>query len=319
MVVRVKSTKLPKGLFFAAAGGVLILMTGVFAIRHHVIRPETSQCAERAASAERLPIRDNGATPFTVADLQASFSEQEWGLTEHGAIIARDGDRKTLALKIALAAGAEEGGTAQRPGSGAGFVWVPGLLRDAETACLTYALRLDAPFPPGGVIKLPGLTIAADRKATPDETADAEQPDDGTEPEPRDKAAEPQEPVEPEHREITLRIGRDRAVRVAVAGTELTRVRWFGALRKGETYPTNRWVQVSQEVVLNSPGQADGAIRVWLDGRLVLEHKGLALRRQQESRIKNVLARVHFVDSDDKWVAAPKATAVALTPFIVRR
>ena len=47
------------------------------------------------------------------------------------------------------------------------------------------------------------------------------------------------------------------------------------------TLPKGRWVRIEQELVLNTPGQADGIARLWLDGDLKAEGTGLKLREMK--------------------------------------
>ncbi|MBS0346298.1 MAG: hypothetical protein JSR69_07525 [Proteobacteria bacterium] len=50
----------------------------------------------------------------------------------------------------------------------------------------------------------------------------------------------------------------------------------------------NRWYCVEQYVKLNTPGQKDGVMRAWIDGRLAFEKKDLRLRNVPELKIETV-------------------------------
>jgi hypothetical protein len=55
----------------------------------------------------------------------------------------------------------------------------------------------------------------------------------------------------------------------------------------------NRWYCIEQYMKLNTPGQKDGVLRAWIDGRLVFERKDLKLRNVPELKIENVWFNVY--------------------------
>lgn len=62
---------------------------------------------------------------------------------------------------------------------------------------------------------------------------------------------------------------------------------WPGALLQ-----RNRWYCIEQQVRLNRPGSADGAVRVWVDGRLALERQNIRFRTVAQLRIETVWLNV---------------------------
>lgn len=54
--------------------------------------------------------------------------------------------------------------------------------------------------------------------------------------------------------------------------------RYGDSLSLGHTMVPGRWHTLSQQVVLNTPGVADGELRVWVDGRLALERTSMRWR-----------------------------------------
>ena len=82
--------------------------------------------------------------------------------------------------------------------------------------------------------------------------------------------------------------------------------------------PRGRWFRVSQEVVLNDVGVANGVIRVWLDGALVIEKERLTIRSNPATLIGTVKADVHYSARDTEWLAAPSETAVGISQVVVR-
>ncbi|MEF8717666.1 MAG: hypothetical protein V5B35_03045 [Candidatus Accumulibacter necessarius] len=63
---------------------------------------------------------------------------------------------------------------------------------------------------------------------------------------------------------------------------------WPGALLQ-----RNRWYCIEQQVRLNRPGMADGELRVWVDGRLVVERQNIRLRNVDQLRIETVWLDVY--------------------------
>jgi hypothetical protein len=91
-------------------------------------------------------------------------------------------------------------------------------------------------------------------------------------------------------------------------GTSLGRGAWH--FRPGD------WHLIEQEVVLNQPSRADGSVKVWLDGRQVLDEGGLRFRTVGDLRIEGVLFSTFFGGSDRTW-ATPRDTHVDFAAFAV--
>jgi hypothetical protein len=52
----------------------------------------------------------------------------------------------------------------------------------------------------------------------------------------------------------------------------------------------DRWIHLDVEVVLNKPGEPDGAVRLWVDGSLILDAPGIVLRGDDKTSLIGVLA-----------------------------
>lgn len=91
-------------------------------------------------------------------------------------------------------------------------------------------------------------------------------------------------------------------------GRSLLRGRW--------QFLPGRWHQVTQQIVLNTPGRADGRLRMWLDGSLVGSVDDLHVRDSPQLRIDGVFVDVFFGGNDDSW-AARADTHVDLADFAV--
>ncbi len=66
-----------------------------------------------------------------------------------------------------------------------------------------------------------------------------------------------------------------------------------------------RWYTIKQEVIMNTPGQDDGVLRVWLDGQLALELTDLELRSRADLGIDTLYFSTFFGGSNTSdWQAA---------------
>lgn len=61
------------------------------------------------------------------------------------------------------------------------------------------------------------------------------------------------------------------------------------------------WYRIDQEVRLNQPSQADGQIRVWIDGELVIDQAGLTFRTVDSLQIDGLFFSTFFGGGDESW------------------
>jgi hypothetical protein len=76
-------------------------------------------------------------------------------------------------------------------------------------------------------------------------------------------------------------------------GTSLGRGSW--------DWPTGAWTEVQQHVRLNTPGQSDGLVQVWLNGTRVLDQTGLLFRTTSTLRIDGLFFSTFFGGGDASW------------------
>jgi hypothetical protein len=79
----------------------------------------------------------------------------------------------------------------------------------------------------------------------------------------------------------------------------------FGAsLGRGDwTFKTGTWQNITQEITMNTPGQRNGIIRVWLDNTLVYEKTDTVFRTTNNLKIEGVLFSTFFGGSDRTWAS----------------
>lgn len=188
-------------------------------------------------------------------------------------------DSKPDALRLRYPAGSINPGHRTAPVGGSGFLWtVAGAGREAR--CLTYRLRLPKGFDfvRGG--KLPGLF-------------------GGTAP----SGCGAAERAHGFSARLMWRAG--GAGELFLYAPDRT-LRCGDSIGRGSFRLTpGRWSEISQEVVLNRPGAADGVIRLWVDGRRVLERGGLTLRADAATRVDGLMFSTFFGGADPSW-ASPR-------------
>jgi len=67
------------------------------------------------------------------------------------------------------------------------------------------------------------------------------------------------------------------------------------------SFRPGKWLELRQQVVLNSPGVSDGVIRVWLDGRLVVDQPGIRFRDVVTLGITGIYFDTFFGGDEDTW------------------
>lgn len=96
-----------------------------------------------------------------------------------------------------------------------------------------------------------------------------------------------------------------------------TSVKSGTSIRRGSwRFQPGRWYALEQEVALNTPGQRNGRIKVWVDGRLVLDEGNLVFRTVDTLKIEGVFFSTFFGGDDPTW-ATPKDTYVEFAKFAV--
>lgn len=190
-------------------------------------------------------------------------------------------------LQVGYPRGSVNPGAEGRPVGGAGFKFA--LARGVTEACLTYSVRFppDFEFAKGG--KLPGLY-----------GGDA----------PRGCAA-----TKGFSARLMWRAGGAgelylyHPAQTAACGESIGRGSW--------TFARGAWVSIAEQVIVNTPGQADGTIMLWIDGRLAVEARNLVLRGAADSAVDGLLFSTFFGGRDPSW-DSPKDQTAEFKDFSLR-
>lgn len=272
-------------LFNAAA--VMIGVAAVAAVvRSFVVSPTSAPCSERYTSSTSFALERAGVL-LTAADLQAGLGGRDAGVIENLHIARLRDAPAPVAMTVDLPKGSAFPHASASLKGGMTFPWETRLLRGRAAACLSYHVLVPADFPFGRGGALPGLS-GADAEGRTNESFVARM-----------------------------------AWRQAGSGGATVRRQSDGqthammADRDGFALPRGRWVKLEQEVVLNTPKQADGILRVWADGHLALERTDMTYRARPETTLSGVAADV-FYGSEEGGGLAPADAKLSLTPFELR-
>ena len=291
MVVKVRGKGLPTQYLFSAAGIGFILVTGGLMVHATVFGETVTSCAARFPKAAEFALARRSGQLVTTSEMQAGLAGNDWGLLENGNVLKVGGGPAVAALSVKLAAGGSDGGRIDNPVSGIGFNWTPRVLKTTSVACLGYDVLLPEGFEFGNGGTLPGLF-----------GGDPDAPTlDGT----RGYFATPLRWLPGGKLEV-----RPQTYDHPAGVSWLIDKNWL-------ELPRGRWFRLEQEVALNTPGYADGRVRVFVDGQLRGEAKGLGFRKDDKLGFVGVVANTHYGSLAGGWQPAPKASEIRLSPFVV--
>jgi Polysaccharide lyase 14 len=261
--------------------GVLIGLAVVGYVVDSLFITETqAPCSTSYPAPTRFPLQTREGAPVSSIELQARAGLPEWGVIENATVVADPAAPTGAALDIKLAKVPDAGPTT-RPANGVDFRWRPAGIAAAKAACLRYSVWLpdDFAFNTGGL--LPGLLGSQPAAAADD-----------------DQAA--RFGARPQWR-------REATGYFAVATAENN---YHDISRHSFPIPVGRWIRIEQELVLNTPGEANGMARVWIDGELQAESAGLPWRTDETGKLIGVLVNVGYLNT-----SANGASSLRLSPF----
>jgi len=277
-----------KVIAFNAAAVLITVGALVGVLRSFVFVPTATPCTERYINTTSFSLQRAGVV-LTAADLQSSLGGNDAGVLENLSVGPLKDAPAALVLNVKLPQGSGSPLSETQPKGGVSFPWHPRAARGKTAACLSYSVLLPASFEfhRGGV--LPGIR-GADLTG---QSADGFLARLAWRPDQRGGA--------------TLRV---------TTGEKTER---FLAEREAFTFARGRWVKLELEAVLNTPKQADGILRAWVDGSLAIERTDMAYRSKPGVAVSGVSADVFYGAEDASITAsAPKDTKVSLTPFDLR-
>ena len=176
---------------------------------------------------------------------------------------------------------------------GVSFRWDPRGMGGAESACLTYSIMLPEDFDFGSAGVLPGL-YGGGANFNPKVASDG-----------KNGFAT---------RVVWAANGNGNINLQVPTSDENNLSRLVGPAHF--ELPKGRWVAIEQEIALNTPGQSDGILRLWVNGELQIEMLDVLWRKDARLTLSGVLSDISYgnVDSD---ASAPADTMVNVTPLLV--
>lgn len=281
-----RQKKLPSRTALLLNGAAILVAGGSLAVvlRSTFFTEDVQPCKERYANATRFSLERNGG-PVTAAELQGRLSNSDWGLMAAAKVVPVKGAPSKHAFELDLSKVPSVAGASAEGRAGIGFTWSPSTFKRREAACLTYSVMPRAGFGFGAGGRLPGFQ--------------------GTAPAEGDGLPAP----------FSVRFAWTAAGELDVYPLlpQWPEGRSLGGRQGKATLEPGRWTELEQEVVLNTPGEADGVLRVWLDGRLVVQKTDVLYRTSASVTLAGVMAEtVGGAQADE---AKRPAQTLWLSPF----
>ena len=246
-------------------------------------------CSARYGAPLYAPAIPSGGSPEKV--VRGSFgADPTYGFPRNVRIGSDDGSGY---LSIAYPKGSVAPSVKSRPTGGLGFYARGQLTKGTDAACLRYLVRFpkDFDFRNGG--KLPGLFGGA----KPPSGGDRPKGDEG----------------------FTVRLmwragGKGE---IYLYAPNMVPDSAHGGMQLGTgafRFPRGRWVEVEVETILNSPGESDGLIHLWIDGRPAIFVGGVKFRKSGRVPVGGLMFSTFF-GGDTARFAAVKAEHADFTAF----
>lgn len=280
----------PQSIAFHSTGFILFAGTLTFVVRGLFVSEVVEPCSKRYSSVTEFTV-DYGKGPLTPAQLIAMIGASQRGISQNAKVVRVKGVPGQRALRVELNQG-DEVTKVPEDNNGIRFRWAPSNMGGADAACLAYSVYLPKNFDFGGGGILPGLYAGQPLELS--ETSDG-------------KTAVAQR--------VVWRSGGGGNLYAQLPGYEVNGGAYLD--QKGIEVAKGRWVNVEQEMVLNTPGKADGISRVWFDGEMKVDNRWLDWRKSEKLQINGVLANVSYA-LPRRTVNPPKNTVVYITPMELR-
>ena len=272
---------------------ILILVVGVVSAAKSILfKKDTPPCNERYGNYIRFP--DNVGVGEQILDknIELHLDGRVQGLSEFTKVVQTNASASRVAFETKLPKGSLNPLKNNTAKGGMGFFWRPTLPTRASSACLTYKMWLPVNFKFNKGGTLPGLY-------------------GGKEPGPSGF----DDPLSGFASSLKWS-KRGRPVLRSLT-SEITQKNGLLSKLGSDTIPKGRWVEISQEVVLNAAGLNDGIQRVWIDGELRHEAENIAFRKKNDLEISGVQAQIHYDGKRKNGAGAPNDTLIRITPFVL--
>ena len=248
-----------------SGGAIAAALIGYLVVSYTWFNDAPVGCMDGYQQAIRFGLQNSDGLPLSTIELQAQAGPSEQGLMQNAKVVNAESAPMPRVLEVKL--GRADASNVQSP-IGVHFPWRPESSHSTNSACLRYSVRLPENFDFAHAGTLPGLFggPAPDRF----EQAGAES-----------------------GFALRTRWGKDGDAQfVAESKAVGDNGRYFinrpGTIRLA----SGHWVTLEQELKMNTPGQRDGEMHVWMNGKKVVEKKGLKLREEDTFGIDGVAVTI---------------------------
>ncbi len=246
------------------AGVAAAILLGYLGISYTYFDDTPVGCMDGYNEAVRFGLQTSEGLPLSMIELQAQAGGEELGMMQNAQIVNVDNAPVARVLEVKL--GRVDGSDPQSA-VGVHFPWRPDGSQNARSGCLRYSVLLPEDFDFSMPGWLPGMFggMTPQREELNNEQSFA----------------------------LRTRWGRDGDTLIIVQSNVADETGRLVVSRPGSVrLDRGRWVTLEQELVLNSTGARDGAVRVWVDGVKLVEKKDLKLREDELTGISGVAATV---------------------------
>jgi Polysaccharide lyase 14 len=268
-------------------GVLAILIAVVYVVRDFFYVETVPPCHVTYPPATSLLLTTSDGRPMSDIELQAFAGQKEWGVVDGLSVQKMEGAPGDAVLRFELKKGSAT--TSTEPKGGVGFPWSPNAMTETTAVCLAYDVWVPNDFEFGGGGILPGVASTETFL------------DDGA-----DTAVRRLRSVVgwTGHGHLKLSLLAD------AGGGEINTVK-----RKSKT-PLSKgaWNRIEQEVDLGDVGRSNGRLRLWIDGKLIVDRSNLALREKDTPPFSDLMMHVSFGGFGHSTLGAPKDSVVVLTP-----
>ncbi len=245
---------------FNGAGILLGVGLLAYVVKDALTTEQMPGCVERYPVGTEFSLIGEDGTPMSPIELQARTGIASVGILENASILQTPKSRQAV-LQVSLSSRKTAADEDSDPG-GIRFNWSPSGMQNANSACLSYRVWLPKKFKFGQGGTLFGL--AGGSPDGPDATIASR---------------------------VEWRQNGQGQLRLRLTGSE----KYNSSGTQKFQLRTGGWTSVQQEVVLNTPGKANGALRLWLNGDLVVNSKNIDWRKTQDFTLSNVQADIRYL------------------------
>lgn len=269
-------------LFNVVGGAILATVVGYMGYSHFRSKDATPCSVRYASGGQQFGLERDAGVPMTPVEFQGRAGWRQWGVLSNLKVAKSTDVPSKVRLDVVL----QSTGNDDKPDeNGAGFTWLQPDLATAQSACLSYLVRLPDGFDFSETGHLPGLFGANDAAALDELNSE---------------------------NAFALRLGWSREGQANVLADLPGGSRPTLNARSKNRWPLNRWVRVDQEVVLNHPAKANGVVRVWLNGELLIQYDHMRLRTKPDLALMGLVGDTGYTRKMDT------DKTISLSEFVIK-